>query len=79
MKVTDAYAGASRIDRAGTTSVDVATADGWYDISFIDNGNASRWLRRYAGHLENGLIGKSDPAIGLRDDEVERVYTNPVV
>lgn len=74
LKVTDAYTGNPQIIANGTTSVDVTTADGWYDVSFVDAVNVSRYLRRYAGHLENGKISKSDPAIGLQYDEKERVY-----
>ena len=74
LKVTNAYTGDFRIVKAGTTTIDIATADGWYDVAFIDDANTSRWLRRYAGHLENGKIGKSDPAIGRQYDEVDRIY-----
>jgi hypothetical protein len=31
-----------------------------------DGANSNSFLRRYAGHVENGKIGKSDPAIGLQ-------------
>ncbi|SDP70721.1 phospholipase C [Phyllobacterium sp. YR620] len=75
LKVTNAYTGNIVLVEAGTTTVDIPTSDGWYDVSFVDAVNApSRYLRRYAGHLENGKIGKSDPAIGLQYDEKERVY-----
>ncbi len=40
---------------------------------FVDGVNANNFLRRYAGHLENGKIGKSDPAIGLAYDRLKRV------
>ncbi len=35
----------------------------WYDISITCNSDA-RFLRRLAGHIENGLPSRSDPAIG---------------
>jgi len=74
LKVINAYTGDFKVVEAGETTIDIATADGWYDVAFVDNANTSRWLRRYAGHLENGMIGKSDPAIGKQYDEVDRIY-----
>lgn len=50
------------------------SASGWYDVAFVDGANSNSFLRRYAGHVENGKISKSDPAIGLQYGEVVRVY-----
>ena len=38
----------------------------WYDFSLSSDHDA-HWLRRCAGHLENGLPGLSDPAFGALD------------
>ncbi|MBL8300986.1 MAG: phospholipase C, phosphocholine-specific [Rhodanobacteraceae bacterium] len=35
----------------------------WYDLS-LSSDHDPRWLRRLAGHLENGRAGVSDPAFG---------------
>ncbi|WP_172982614.1 hypothetical protein [Phyllobacterium sp. SYP-B3895] len=45
-------------------------------MAFFDDGT---YLRRYAGRLENGRIGKSDPAIGRQYDEATRVYKDYAV
>ncbi|MDR6633650.1 phospholipase C [Phyllobacterium sp. 1468] len=79
LKLIDAYSGAEQvIDNAkevsGTTTVEIATKDGWYDVAVVDGVNANNFLRRIAGHLENGKISKSDPAIGLEYDPLKRVY-----
>ncbi|MEK1886826.1 MAG: phospholipase C, phosphocholine-specific [Phyllobacterium sp.] len=55
----------------GTTVLETATVDGWYDVAFFNDGT---YLRRFAGHLENGKMSRSDPAIGQQYDEKERVY-----
>ena len=57
LKAIDAYAGKIKTVSAGTaassTTLDMPTADGWYDIAFVDAINSpSRYLRRYTGHLE---------------------------
>jgi len=39
----------------------------WYDLSLTSD-HDPRWLRRLAGHLENGTPGVSDPAFGGRND-----------
>ncbi len=61
-------------DQNKPTIIDITTVDGWYDVSFVDAVKENTYLRRYAGHLENGRIGKSDPAIGLQYDETKRIY-----
>jgi phospholipase C len=71
--VVNAYTGEISTIAAGTESVTAATKDGWYDVSFIDKAGTG-YLRRYAGHLENGKISKTDPAIGLKYDMAQRVY-----
>ncbi len=83
LKLIDAYSGTEQvIDKAkevsGTTTVEIATKDGWYDVAVVDGVNANNFLRRYAGHLENGKIGKSDPAIGLEYDPLKRAYIGMV-
>jgi phospholipase C len=40
----------------------LGTSSHWYDYSLRVNG-APTWLRRFAGHLENGLPSISDPAM----------------
>jgi phospholipase C len=65
---------------SGTKRVDVATKDGWYDVSFVDAVNTdSKYLRRYAGHIETGKMSRTDPAIGMIYDETARVYIPAVV
>jgi phospholipase C len=83
LKVIDAYTGAEQaIDKSGedkdrgTTTIEIATVDGWYDVAFVDGVNGNNFLRRYAGHLENGKISKSDPAIGMTYDAKKRVYVS---
>ncbi|WP_257388877.1 phosphocholine-specific phospholipase C [Tahibacter caeni] len=39
----------------------------WYDLSLTSD-HDERWLRRLAGHLENGFPGVSDPAFGTRGE-----------
>lgn len=41
----------------------VARSDRWYDLE-ISGPDAAGFRRRYAGHVENGLPGVSDPALG---------------
>ncbi|PSH70643.1 hypothetical protein CU102_00885 [Phyllobacterium brassicacearum] len=83
LKLINAYSGTEQvIDKAkevsGTTTVEIATKDGWYDVAVVDSVNANNFLRRYAGHLENGKISKSDPAIGLEYDAKKRAYIGMV-
>lgn len=48
-------------------SWDTSASFGWYDFQFNIEGNEhdKQFLRRYAGHLENGLPSRSDPANGM--------------
>lgn len=50
--------------RPGTSleqSVSTARGRGWYDVSVTVEGD-SAYLRRFAGHVETGRPGVSDPA-----------------
>ncbi|MBA8876843.1 alkaline phosphatase family protein [Phyllobacterium myrsinacearum] len=75
LKLVNAYTHEVLPVKNGTKRVDVATKDGWYDVSFVDAVNTdSKYLRRYAGHIENGKMSRTDPAIGMVYDEATRVY-----
>lgn len=73
LTMINAYTGESVTVAAQTTSVSAATRDGWYDVAFVDKAGTG-YLRRYAGHLENGKLSKTDPAIGIRYDVTKRIY-----
>jgi len=45
-----------------TVRLPLASSSNWYDYSLRVNGLPG-WLRRFAGHLENGLPSISDPAM----------------
>jgi len=77
--VINAYTGETKVLPAGISSWACATVDGWYDVAFLHAGRESSFLRRFAGHLENGRISKSDPAIGKRYDSVKRTYSAEIV
>ncbi|MFI9237306.1 phosphocholine-specific phospholipase C [Streptomyces sp. NPDC053079] len=67
LTVTDAYSGGSRTFtvRAGgrvVHTVDLRPSKRWYDLS-VASGSDGTFLRRFAGHVENGEPGVSDPAI----------------
>lgn len=47
------------------TSWELDAQQRWYDLT-LSSDHDPRWLRRLAGHLENGLPGVSDPAFGAR-------------
>ncbi|MEV0910649.1 phosphocholine-specific phospholipase C [Streptomyces hokutonensis] len=52
--------------RAGATvrhTFDLGASKRWYDLTVTSDGDAG-FLRRFAGHVENGRPGVSDPAIG---------------
>lgn len=74
LKLINAYNGYQEVIENGAASIQITTEDGWYDIAFVDAINDNSFLRRYAGHLENGLISTSDPAIGQQYDDRKRVY-----
>ena len=44
-------------------SWNIAASGHWYDLNVTSSSDAT-WLRRLAGHMENGLASVSDPAIG---------------
>ncbi|MEU0072242.1 phosphocholine-specific phospholipase C [Streptomyces sp. NPDC006332] len=67
LKVTDGYGGRARTFtvRAGATvkhTVDLAASRRWYDLTVTSEAD-SAFVRRFAGHVENGHPGVSDPAI----------------
>ncbi|MET9918686.1 phosphocholine-specific phospholipase C [Streptomyces sp. NPDC006435] len=67
LTVTNAYGGTplTCTVRAGATveqSVDLRATKRWYDLTVVVEGNAG-YLRRLAGHVENGQAGTSDPGI----------------
>ncbi|MFJ5723660.1 phosphocholine-specific phospholipase C [Streptomyces sp. NPDC093149] len=67
LTVTNAYGGERQtyMVRAGATveqSIDLRATKRWYDLTVVVEGNAG-YLRRLAGHVENGQAGVSDPGI----------------
>ncbi|MET9381200.1 phosphocholine-specific phospholipase C [Streptomyces sp. NPDC002928] len=67
LKVTNAYGGRARTVgvRPGATvrhTVDLTASRRWYDLTVTSAADAT-YLRRFAGHVENGRPGVSDPAI----------------
>ncbi|NEA64890.1 phospholipase C, phosphocholine-specific [Streptomyces sp. SID12488] len=67
LKLTSGYGGHSRKIRvrAGSTvrhRVDLGASKRWYDVTVTSDADAA-FLRRFAGHVENGRAGVSDPAI----------------
>ncbi|POX45199.1 phospholipase C, phosphocholine-specific [Streptomyces sp. Ru71] len=67
LTVADGYTGAKRTVsvRAGATVkqlVDLTASRRWYDLTVTSDADAS-YVRRFAGHVENGRPGVSDPAI----------------
>lgn len=67
LTVTNAYGGASETYpvRAGATvkkPLDLRASKRWYDLS-VTSDTDKTFLRRFAGHVENGEPGVSDPAI----------------
>lgn len=79
LKAVNAYTGEQAFVNVETGSADFNLKDGWYDVSFMDAVNNNSYLRRYAGHMENGKMSKTDPAIGLIYDEKRRVYITPIM
>ncbi|KUM78117.1 phosphocholine-specific phospholipase C [Streptomyces curacoi] len=67
LKVTNGYGGpATTVTvRPGATvrrTVDLAASRRWYDLTVTSHADPA-FLRRFAGHVENGRPGVSDPAI----------------
>ncbi|WP_432189085.1 phosphocholine-specific phospholipase C [Streptomyces sp. Tue6028] len=67
LKLTDGYGARPRSFkvRSGATvkhTVDLRSSKRWYDLTVASDADAG-FLRRFAGHVENGRPGVSDPAI----------------
>ncbi|QQC92430.1 phosphocholine-specific phospholipase C [Streptomyces alfalfae] len=67
LKLTNAYGGAAQAVRvkAGATvrhTVDLRRTRRWYDLTVRSDAD-SGFLRRFAGHVETGAAGVSDPAL----------------
>ncbi|WP_435223257.1 phosphocholine-specific phospholipase C [Streptomyces sp. Tue6028] len=67
LKLTDGYGARPRSFkvRSGVTvkhTVDLRSSKRWYDLTVVSDADAG-FLRRFAGHVENGRPGVSDPAI----------------
>ncbi|WP_328301430.1 phospholipase C, phosphocholine-specific [Streptomyces sp. NBC_00435] len=67
LTVTNAYGGAAQVLRvaAGGTlahTVSLAGTARWYDVKVVSDADTT-FLRRFAGHVETGATGVSDPAI----------------
>ncbi|MDX3748514.1 phosphocholine-specific phospholipase C [Streptomyces sp. AK08-02] len=67
LKLSSGYGGHPRTIRvrAGAVvrhRVDLGASKRWYDLTVTSESDAS-FLRRFAGHVENGRAGVSDPAI----------------
>ncbi|MGP3632206.1 phosphocholine-specific phospholipase C [Streptomyces sp. 24-1644] len=67
LTLSNAYGGASQTFKVvrGTTvnhTVDLRASARWYDLTVLSDGN-STFRRRFAGHVETGAPGRSDPAI----------------
>ncbi|OIJ66347.1 phosphocholine-specific phospholipase C [Streptomyces mangrovisoli] len=68
LRLTDGYGGRPRgfRVRAGATvryTAGLAASHRWYDLT-VTSAEDPSFLRRFAGHVENGRAGMSDPAIG---------------
>ncbi|MBB3237954.1 alkaline phosphatase family protein [Phyllobacterium endophyticum] len=79
--MTNAYTKHNVTLDKGAKSITITTKDGWYDVSFVDNTSenilepvSTGYLRRFAGHIENGKISKTDPAIGMKYNRITRIY-----
>ncbi|HUQ67495.1 MAG TPA: phospholipase C, phosphocholine-specific [Flavitalea sp.] len=69
LRITDnSYGVAAFVIRASpektvTSYVDISKSYGWYDVSVQNNGNET-YIQTFAGRIENGQPGKTDPAMG---------------
>jgi phospholipase C len=63
--VADAYTGRSRVVhvRHGATLPIGDSHDGWYDLTFTTSTD-KQFVRQIAGHVENGCVSITDPALG---------------
>lgn len=67
LTVTNAYGGTARTFGVGpgatvSHTVDLRGTGHWYDVAVVSDAD-STFLRRFAGHVETGAPGVSDPAI----------------
>ncbi|MEU6763006.1 phosphocholine-specific phospholipase C [Streptomyces sp. NPDC046853] len=67
LSVSNAYGGGAqtfKVKAGGTVqhTVDLRASKRWYDVTVKSDADGT-FLRRFAGHVENGLAGVSDPAI----------------
>jgi phospholipase C len=67
LKVADGYGGRTttvkvRVGAVLKRTVDLGASRRWYDLTVTSAADPS-FLRRFAGHVENGRPGVSDPAI----------------
>ncbi|MGW5862835.1 phosphocholine-specific phospholipase C [Streptomyces sp. NPDC055239] len=67
LSVANAYGGGAqtfKVKAGGTVNhtVDLRTSKRWYDVAVKSDADKT-FLRRFAGHVENGQAGVSDPAI----------------
>ncbi|MFE9764086.1 phosphocholine-specific phospholipase C [Streptomyces sp. NPDC005808] len=67
LKVSDGYGGKPKSFklRSGASvkhTFDLRASKRWYDLTVVSDADAS-FLRKFAGHVENGRPGVSDPAI----------------
>ncbi|WAU83887.1 phospholipase C, phosphocholine-specific [Streptomyces sp. Qhu-G9] len=67
LKLSSGYGGRPRSFRVrpGATvrhTVDLRASRRWYDLTVVSDADGS-FLRRFAGHVENGRVGVSDPAM----------------
>jgi phospholipase C len=62
--LTNAYGGSPKTLnlRPGKTTYTVTTTNRWYDVQILTDSDPT-YLRRFAGHVETGTPGLSDPAI----------------
>ena len=59
----EAMRGKVRPGRKLEKRIPIGKSSGWYDISITTEAD-SRFLWRFAGHVENGRPSTSDPALG---------------
>ncbi|MFC5802220.1 phosphocholine-specific phospholipase C [Streptomyces formicae] len=67
LTVTNAYGGTAqtyKVNPGATVSatVNLGTTGRWYDVHVVSDMDTT-FLRRFAGHVETGAVGVSDPAI----------------
>ncbi len=67
LTVTNSYGGAPQTFRVAaggtlTHTVNLAATSRWYDVTVVSDLDTT-FLRRFAGHVETGAPGVSDPAI----------------